>query len=1840
MSGYTDLLNAIARAELIASTFRNVAESQTDQVDYDGSNLTTLQGRINEYLNMQVEDLRGDDGLDIINVSIEDNQIMIEYSDGTINTFDDVFPSDGFSIEDYTVDEDGNLIQASNKDNVTIGNITPDEALGITNLEVLSTGYINITYTDGSSEEIGYIGEFGDSPIETAEIVDDYLHITFGDGTTQQVMDSDGNELPVKGMRGESGNEFESVVMNRVAYDEVYLKFTMTDGSTFPTDPDSDGIGPVMVDVREAEPEDILRYDFDEETGELIFFLPEYGTFNLGEMHGTDGVDSSTIESVEFKNYGEELHIKIEDTPSYKIEGTPRQVVIAADDTEILDTRITSNRELVFEIGTPEDGNVVVNVGEVRGYDGRNMNDVTIDENGDFIIDVYNQGSVRARTIGNVAYNRLVGGEINQLGELQLNNLKGDPIIAEGNPDGDDGEAGAFVRDINFDPDNEMMLSLVLTDDTEINDIGITRPTKSHTVTRDGDDIIYTFDDGSTSNLGNLNGDPAHNVTGVTLSGNTITISYDDQTSLDVSNVQTIAGLDYSNSDSLLTFDYTDYTTDVDYERPEDAVHGIWVTSFTELSTGRLRANYNNGDRQILPGGTIHANWPEEFYLDEDNFNIMLRMRNQDEATSIGQISGFDGTDGLTPTTFEYKENGDILIVYNDDSEQTLEGANSTWITNAYNDPEVNGGDDILVQFNHLDEPTVVGTIEGFEGNDGRWITDMRINLNRNIVIQWNDLEDETSIDSADGEDGNWITSLTRDGDNIIAEQYRGSDITITGADALDGIEALWMTDMVINNDRQLDVTYSDGSTETIGNIDGEDATVIETMEKVDSDLVVTYIDGSTETIGRLDGLDFETEITNISIVDSKLAVTSTDGTTVESDVILRRLDDATITDGELELTFTNFTKNVGIVDGEDVEDGVYITNIEVENQELFVTYSDVDETRESLGAFDRVDFESSELIDGADNAQENLNLIFSDGSNIDLGRVRGDGDNTNIVDGLINNDGELVLTFSDDRTETSNGRVQGDHGLDIISSEINTDGELIFTLEDTTTINSGFVLQDLGFAPYDPTRIYDRSESCTLDGVIYVALEDGVDSEPTPDNSQWTRVRLQDDSIFPDASRPTLLSPINDETFNALEPYLLAGDLRNYYSVDTRKVRIFQIDLAENNFVEPVYEAEENLDGHQVDMTLTEGVEYKWRARDIVEQTGYTTDWSLEGTFTVVASNIDRPSTNIETSFDVDAVTAMPIFESSAYSGSGTHTSTVWQIKSNDTDEIVYELETSDDLESTMIPFAVLEENSDYSIRVQHSNDVDDSAFSSWLSFTTVAKFDIDFKPVVTYVGEDDTATTAKPYFTVNSFVNDFYEMYMDSEDLTAEWEVVNSLDEVVWTTTNQIDIIRVQVREVMTSGETFRIRVKYYSDRFFGESDWSDYVSFTPDWSIDQPTITTPYDVTEYPVDGLFESSEFNGVNEEHFGSVWEVRDVDDDSVQHSSYNSFDDLVDWEVSFGEQDSLREYYVVVKHLGRYGESDWSEPLNITMREIIEVSVYVASEDLTVRRLTNEGNLRWVNEDHTDIPSDVDVDDQRNVYSVGADNTIIKNDEFGNGEVVYTHDVAINSIAVNELYEVVIGTSDNLVIKFDETFNELWRNEEHTGTVNAVRFDPEGFVYSGSNDNTVKKIDSSGEVVWSFSGHTASVTDVDVDVNGNVYSVSLDDSVRKIDSDGMQTWVFDSFGGANVNSVSVNVNFNVFVGSNDSTARMIDSDGNEVWSYAASTAVESISADYLDRSYIGLSNGDVLRLSDSGEEVWTYTDINSAITHVTASQVPVLLKPTEFTGRYWNLVAPENLTAF
>lgn len=1311
---------------------------------------------------------------------------------------------------------------------------------------------------------------------------------------------------------------------------------------------------------------------------------------------GNDGADGTAPIESAFNLDGSEYLV---DGQSI---GAPVQVYVKPP-TTIDSYEIDANGDLIFNL-TIDSVPREVNVGKVTGDDaqaqipGTQTTAMFVDVDGYLTATVLKNGVSSDVQLGFVGYDAVESIEVDGFRQLVFNRRYSEPVTVP-LADGSNGLSGDFVAPggISHDELNAYNLTLDTVLGAQYADIGQLRPLQTHTVALNGRDLEFTFADTSSTIIGPVVGVAGKSITNISLASGSITFDFDDVSQIVASSLRYIDTMDYDHAQGLLTFGYDDAvkTVDVPFTRPDDGTNGDFPVDFTLNAQEELVISYHIGPDQNL--GYIHGDWITDIRRTGDDLEV--KWTNETQYTNLGDMSYVDGVIGYWPTAMQIDSNNDLEITYSDGSTEIVTGPiNGHWITGWFNT-----GDDIFVQYNDEGSPTQVGSIAGFDGEDADYITSWNIDGNRDLIANWYDLT-TTNLGNVDGDDGKWITDITRDGDDFTIT-FNDTTQEVVTIDSFDGDEAIWVTNLAINASRELEVTYVTDSlgpyVETVpGRIDGyvfdlmemtvdglhytmtdgtDDTLLIDgfngengdwltslTVNETTGELEYALRDGVPVSLGVVDGADYERGMTNILLrSNGKLEITLKDGTVyVAEDVILRRITNGTIASGVLHLN-NNYTTpfGVGPVNGTSYPDGVLVSNIYVDYQTEKLHIVLDDGTDIEAGDFTRYNVVDAELIadpgDAPSQLPGNLNLILSNGTEIDVGRVKGVDSTGDVVDAFINASDELVLTFND-QAPISVAGVKGPDGEDVSTTQIDGNGDLIITMADTTEYNAGFVRRDLGFSPYNPARTYNEGESCTFNGDAFVAREDGVlNVTPTDSAEEWSIIRYEGDDS-PEGGRPDIISPLEGATYANLKPLLVAGGLRAYYSVDTRSYRQFQVDVVGGDFSTPIYMANENSDSHQVDMDLTPGTEYKWRCRDVIAGSGYTTDWSFDENFFVSAGVINQPTISIGSGYDQNLMPALAGFEFSAFSGTGSHQSSSIEIKRVSDDATIFlDVDNESDLVGTIIDFGVLVESTDYKIRVRFKNNsMVYSAWSDWLTFTTRAKFDNELQPVVVFDGADVNNTVARPFFNSNSNVAEFFETFMQSQGMRAEWEVYED-GNLVWNYISGIDITRVQVKEVLNSGIAHEIRVRYLSDRFNGPSAWSALVPFTPNWSITAPVLSYTGDVNAIELAGFIDTTLFSATNDDFRTLEWEFRYASDDEVAIGGFDpDGDGTFAYEVS--PMDGSKAFEVRARYYGRYGISDWSTPLSVMTGSAITPFVVKANSDHTsVEKIDVDGNEEW-----------------------------------------------------------------------------------------------------------------------------------------------------------------------------------------------------------------------------------------------------------------------------------------
>ena len=295
------------------------------------------------------------------------------------------------------------------------------------------------------------------------------------------------------------------------------------------------------------------------------------------------------------------------------------------------------------------------------------------------------------------------------------------------------------------------------------------------------------------------------------------------------------------------------------------------------------------------------------------------------------------------------------------------------------------------------------------------------------------------------------------------------------GTDGVNGKDGISITDVDINENGELVISFSEGNPVNLGKVvgadgvngqDGTDGISIEgaTVDE-NGNLILSFSDESKINAGKVKGENG---------VDGK------DGVSVSGVEINES--------GELVLSFSDGKQNnLGKIIGKDGKDGIGIAEIELDgNYNLIIHYSNGE--TQNLGNIrgekgepgkDGVSIVSVEKT-SSDGLTDTYTIAYSDGHTTTFtvtngadGEAGQDGkDGRSITDVNIDEEGKLFIAFSDGSSTTfgetivgTDGKdgVDGQDGIGIDSARVDENGDLILTLSNTTEINVGNVKGETG---------------------------------------------------------------------------------------------------------------------------------------------------------------------------------------------------------------------------------------------------------------------------------------------------------------------------------------------------------------------------------------------------------------------------------------------------------------------------------------------------------------------------------------------------------------------------------------------------------------------------------------------------------------------------------------------------------------------------------------------------------------------------------------------------------
>jgi hypothetical protein len=235
---------------------------------------------------------------------------------------------------------------------------------------------------------------------------------------------------------------------------------------------------------------------------------------------------------------------------------------------------------------------------------------------------------------------------------------------------------------------------------------------------------------------------------------------------------------------------------------------------------------------------------------------------------------------------------------------------------------------------------------------------------------------------------------------------------------------------------------------------------------------------------------------------------------------------------------------------------------------------------------------------------------------------------------------------------------------------------------------------------------------------ILRLAVTDVSLEEPINDDGSWIELQVQKTVPV-----PKIISPINGSLDVGISPELTAASYQHIYGT-ARSGRRFQIDLAMNDYSNPLYDITEDSDSIITTVTLDNLTQYKWRCKD--ESPTANSAWSLSQLFTTAATTIDTPSLIVEGS--PSSLEKSPTLTMSAFSvsnGSDTHESTDWEVL--EAGIVIYSsLSDTANLTSLTVPSGVLSANTVYTFRArQRGAALGDSSYIL-VNASTVAEFEV----------------------------------------------------------------------------------------------------------------------------------------------------------------------------------------------------------------------------------------------------------------------------------------------------------------------------------------------------------------------------------------------------------------------------------------------------------------------------------------------------------------------------------
>ncbi|MGB3715100.1 MAG: AAA family ATPase [Candidatus Promineifilaceae bacterium] len=307
-----------------------------------------------------------------------------------------------------------------------------------------------------------------------------------------------------------------------------------------------------------------------------------------------------------------------------------------------------------------------------------------------------------------------------------------------------------------------------------------------------------------------------------------------------------------------------------------------------------------------------------------------------------------------------------------------------------------------------------------------------------------------------------------------------------------------------------------------------------------------------------------------------------------------------------------------------------------------------------------------------------------------------------------------------------------------------------------------------------------------------------------------------------------------------------------------------------------------------------------------------------------------------------------------------------------------------------------------------------------------------------------------------------------------------------------------------------------------------------------------------------------------------------------------------------------------------------------------EQEILIGTDGGTLHALNNNGALIWAAE-LGGVVSDIaiaqpDTGSQPAIVAVHNDSTISDNgvvtlegflellDPDGNQLWSKSLPSTITAMTVGDINrsgppEIIVGTSDGLIIAFSLTGDEFWRSTI-SASVDTLTLSSDGRgvdILASTGANTIDRFDNKGTGFVRTAEYLEEIVDIyDLTRDPELVPVLVvaveDGTLRGISLLGNQLWQVDLPGSP---IVTIPADNSVIVGTDEDQLLRIDINGEVVWRQNDPGRVTSLYWGDLDGNIqadiaVGNREGDVLLITGDGEKTWDQLNLDSEVVNVSA----------------------------